>query len=428
MSEEEVTSTSKRRLGVLAALLVVVGGVLIVALLLSPQSADEASPGAAATAPETADSGWIQAGMDVEVDGRIRLDIGATVLAISGDGATVAIRHLSSNDDLPDGRNVDVFRWRDSDWEPLGATVTNDGAGGVSVALSADGNTMVLGDPNGGNAEDARPTVRVLRWNGDSWGRLGDELGLPSNETTFGRVVAISDDGNTVAFSEFQLGPTERTERQVFSHRWDGRAWNPLGSDIVIEDANSNIQSIALSGDGSTLVAVTGRRVAHIYRWSGAAWVQLGEPLSRDRFRSGWVFSGALSEDGETVLLSGLRSSTQGPGGIVAVFRWENETWTQVGESLEGGSFTSFGASADISADGNTVAASSYVTEGEDTYGLVEVFTFDGTSWTQIGERIPAQDIFLAHIALSDSAGRIVISGRIETDPTDGRLRAFDFR
>jgi hypothetical protein len=105
-------------------------------------------------------SSWEQIGTDIigEADG---YEFGRRV-SLSNDGRTVAVGALDYNgengDDSGHGR---VYRIDDSqsDWIRIGDDIDGEGAhdnAGVSVSLSADGNTVAIGSPyNDDNGEDA---------------------------------------------------------------------------------------------------------------------------------------------------------------------------------------------------------------------------------------------------------------------------------
>ena len=73
---------------------------------------------------------------------------------------------------------------------------------GISVSLSHDGETVVIGgNKNDSNGVDSGHALvyRLLAPNRDEWIRVGQELVGEAANDSFGRSAAISDNGNRIA-------------------------------------------------------------------------------------------------------------------------------------------------------------------------------------------------------------------------------------
>ena len=69
---------------------------------------------------------------------------------------------------------------------------------GWDVAISGDGQTIIVGSPGSSVSAYGAGQVKILRFDGLDWMQIGtDILGL-LDEDNFGRAVDISSDGNTV--------------------------------------------------------------------------------------------------------------------------------------------------------------------------------------------------------------------------------------
>ena len=98
---------------------------------------------------------------------------------------------------------------------------------------------------------------------------------------------------------------------------------------------------------------------------SGTAWSAQGsELLSNDGVGAPELgFAVALSADGDTAVIGGPHDEglvPSGQGGAVWVFARSGSSWSQMGPKFEGaneGPGTAFGASASVTADGNTILA-----------------------------------------------------------------------
>ncbi|PZA07654.1 MULTISPECIES: hypothetical protein [unclassified Meiothermus] len=117
------------------------------------------------------------------------------------------------------GYNVYVKRWEGGRWVPFGQSVNALSGGGAQpkVALDARGNPVVGWLENTGRLE-----LRVARWDGKGWVRLGPAVS--TNEAAAFSLAIGSDDQPLVAWHEGREG-----QRRVFVAHWNGRAWAGLG-------------------------------------------------------------------------------------------------------------------------------------------------------------------------------------------------------
>jgi hypothetical protein len=123
-----------------------------------------------------------------------------TAVAVSSDGSTVFI---GGPEDGPGSGTVAVFTRAGN---PVQRLTANDETGfppttlfGSSIAVSSDGNTAVIGGPDDNNSVGG--AAWVFTRSGSTWSQQGSHL-LPTNgagpSAHFGNDVAISADGNTV--------------------------------------------------------------------------------------------------------------------------------------------------------------------------------------------------------------------------------------
>jgi len=307
-----------------------------------------------------------------------------------------------------------VFTRSDGVWTQQGEKLVgdctescaNEGTGeiynawfGYNVALSADGNTALIG---GFRDNDWRGAAWVFTRSGSTWSQQGEKLvgdctSGCANEGTgevgdgmFGTMVALSADGDTALIG----------------------AWN---------DDNTLPGNDHYSGEGA----------AWVFTRSGSTWTQQGEKLIGDCTSSctnegtgetgegKFATSVALSADGNTAMVGGWDDDNS--RGAAWVFTRSGPTWTQQGEKLIGdctGSCTDegtgetgegrFGVSVALSADGDTALISGLDDNG--TRGAVWLFTRSGSSWTQQGEKLTGggeagEGEFGTNVALSADGG-----------------------
>lgn len=116
----------------------------------------------------------------------------------SGDGQRLAIGGPKNNGI----GHVRVFEYSGSDWVQVGQDIDGEAVGdqsGISVALSHDGNTLVIGaNLNDGTGVDAGH-VRVYRYGLGGWMQVGADLDAEALGDELGWSVAISGDGSRIA-------------------------------------------------------------------------------------------------------------------------------------------------------------------------------------------------------------------------------------
>ena len=325
-------------------------------------------------------------------------------VALSADGNTLVEGGFSDNSSAG---AVWVFtRGSNGTWSQQGQKLVGSGATsgvvyayqGTSVALSADGNTLV----EGGYGDDSY-TGAVWVFTRDSngtWTQQGQKLvGTDATGAAQqGHSVALSADGNTLV--EGGYGDNSYTGAVWIFTRDSNGTWTQRGQKLVGTSATGAAlqgSSVALSADGNTLVeggygdnSYTGA-VWVFTRDSNGTWSQQGQKLIGSG-ASGIVYQGysvALSTDGNALVEGGYRDNSY--AGAVWVFtRDSNGTWSQQGDKLVGTGATGAaqqGISVALSADGNTLVEGGY--GDNSSTGAVWVFTRDSNgTWSQQGQKL----------------------------------------
>jgi IPT/TIG domain len=282
---------------------------------------------------------------------------------------------------------------------------------GHSVALSADGDTAIVGAPGRGR-------VWIFSRSGASWAQQGEPL-TPDNESggqaRFGESVALSANGDTALIGGPWEGPQHTGAAWIFTR--SGETWTQQGGMITGKGAEARAQfghSVALSADGGTAliggpgeVAEFGvQGAAWVFTRSGETWTQQGERLTGagEQGQAGFADRVALSGDGATALIGGPNDQ-DGIGAVWAFIR-AGSTWSAQGakltandevngyvlrypdegppyEAFEGGRF---GEGLALSADGDTAL----IGGPDDSLGEGAVWTFtrSGELWSQQGSKL----------------------------------------
>ncbi|HEX9950518.1 MAG TPA: hypothetical protein VGB53_02025, partial [Rubricoccaceae bacterium] len=146
----------------------------------------------------------------------------------------------------------------------------------TAVALGPDGTFTV-----GGTFSEAggRPVANVARWDGAAWQPLGSGLGALSGINAVSALVT-GPDGSLYAGGGFKTAGGATVSGVA---RWDGAAWQVIGAarpgaatpgDVIVNDlVFGPTGDLYAGGYFTTMNGVAARNVA---RWDGAAWSALG--------------------------------------------------------------------------------------------------------------------------------------------------------
>ena len=342
-------------------------------------------------------------------------DFGLSV-ALSSNGNTALVGAAGSNENVGAAW---VYNRSGAAWAQgetlVGKGEVGKGFFGGTVALSGDGNTVIVGGGIGGGDW-------VFTRSGSTWTEQ-QELSAGS-EGGFGGPAALSSDGNTAV-----VGGAEGA--WVFTRSgstWAQQGGKLQGSGAIGEPAFGN--TIALSGDGKT--ALIGGEAdnksvgaAWVFTRSGSTWTQQGPKLTGTEEEEFGTFgvSVALSENGNTALVGG-NGTGEGYGAAWAFSR-SGSTWSQQQKLTGGGErpYGTFGSSVALSSDGNTalIGGPSDSWLSEPGLGAAWVFARSGSEWSQRGEKFRGRGEvgavrFGDEVALSGDASTALIGGAADNN------------
>jgi hypothetical protein len=303
---------------------------------------------------------WIQQGSKQVGGGAVGAALQGTSVALSADGTTAIVGGPSDNSNAGAAW---VFTLGGSVELPLGSGAVGAAFQGASVALSADGTTTIVG---GNNDNSNAGAVWVFTQSGGAWTQQGPKLfgGGAVGAAEQGYSVALSADGNTAIVG----GPFDNSNAGaawVFTR--SSGVWTPGGTKLPLGTgavgAAQQGHSVALSADGNT--AIVGGRLdnshagaAWVFTRSGGVWSQQGQKLVGAGYsgQSEQGFSVALSADGNIALVGGPTDNSS--AGAAWVFtRSGGGVWTQQGPKLFGSGAVGAadqGLSVALSANGDT--------------------------------------------------------------------------
>jgi hypothetical protein len=319
------------------------------------------------------------------------------------------------------------------------STGSNPGvAQGSGVALSADGNTALVGGPQDNNFAGA--VWAFIRANG-SWTQQGSKMTASDEDagsSLLGASIALSADGNTAIVG----GPRDSSgvgAAWIFT-RSNG-VWSQQGSKLVGSGAINaggdyptvrQGTSVAISSDGNTAIVGGpgdnfGIGAVWVFTRSNGVWSQQGGKLivSDSAGSPQLGYSVALSADGNTAAIGG-RGDNFGIG-AVWVFTRTGGAWSQQGARLVGSGVTgpqSFqGFSVALASDGNTLISGGPSDNGG--AGAFWVFTRSGSAWSQQGAKVVAGDVlgsaaFASDVALSSDGAKAFVGAPFDNSGVGG--------
>jgi hypothetical protein len=354
--------------------------------------------------------------------------------ALSSDGDTALVGGLLDHSDVGAAW---VFTRSGSTWTQQGAKlIPSDPTGaadfGTSVALSADGNTALIGGDLD-NGEDGAAwvftragsswTQQASKLVGDCTGTCGGPRG--TGETAageFGSSVALSNDGNTALIGA-QGDGNAAGGAWVFT-----RSASSWSEQALLTGAGANGpanfgQSVSLSGDGDTALIggptdASKVGAAWVFLRTGTSWAPQGGKLIPNDNTGEASFGDAvsISRDGDTALIGGDQNASD--AGAAWVFVRTGSAWSQQGPDLTGagelGPTGELGTSVALSADGNTAAVGAEL--DNNGVGAGWLFTRTGATWTQQGSKLlgaaeSGNGFFGAGVALSSDGQTLLVGG-----------------
>jgi hypothetical protein len=381
-----------------------------------------------------------------------------TSVAVSADGTTMAVgapgegsaarvvNGDQSNNDADDSGAVYIYVRKGNAWAQQAFVKASNADPldqfGTNVALSADGNTLVVGayfedggskGVNGNQADNSigqAGAAYVFVRRGTTWSQQAylkaSNPGEAEEGDTFGYSIAVSGDGNTVAVG----APSE---------------------DSNASGINGNQADNSAIAAGAVYVFVRAGDT-----WSQQAYVKSDTPT---QFTAGDLFgySVALNADGNTMAIGaydeGSAAGINGPfdnklggSGAVFVYTRSGTSWTRTGflKAKEQDRNDSMGVSVAISDDGNTIVAGSAdedsMTTGinavktgdsgqadgpdSNSSGAVYVFVRSGVSWTQQANfkasNTGKNDWFGVKLALSGDGNTVAAAAPFEDSGAKG--------
>jgi len=226
--------------------------------------------------------------------------------------------------------------------------------------------------------------AEVWKWDGTTWTQVGGD-GKSSSwaDQTFENVVSMAANGTTLYAG---LG-SSAGDGEVWSCDTSSgcASWTKIGGDGInsswpvntVEEVNS---MSVMGGNLYVGLGTTATTDSRIYKWNGTAWTWIGGNgvgLPFNAFPTLYEAVYSMTNDG-TNLYVGLGNTA----GDADVWKLSGNTWTQIGGDAVSSSWAAATYESVLSLRyfGTTLYAGLGLTAGDG-----EVWSYNGTSWTQIG-------------------------------------------
>jgi len=302
-------------------------------------------------------------------------------LALSSDGSVVAISDQYYN--TRRGRVMVFARDSKNGWTKLGRNIDGENQydeSGYSLAISADGTTVVIGAiRNGTDPNRFAGHVRVYTYFTctQSWIQIGSDIDGEARSDYSGHSVAASRDGSIIAIgaprNDGANGDRENSGHvRVYGYDIERKNWIQRGKNIdgEAEEDRSGF-SIAMSADGQTVAIGSQFNSGNGQYWSGhvrvydfdkdeVTWFQRGKDIYGEDEKDESGSSVAMSADGKTIAIGApFNDETNKNAGHVRLYGYNTDGWVKQGEDLDGDNENdNFGEDVSISAGGSVVGAS----------------------------------------------------------------------
>jgi FG-GAP repeat len=280
---------------------------------------------------------------------------------------------------------------------------------GFSVALSANGNTALIGTR--GQEAEVGNAAWIFTRSGTTWTRQTELVpDDASGSATFGYSVALSANGKTALVGGI-ADNADAGAAWVFTG--SGATWSQQGPKLTPTDESGAGElgySVALSRNGDTALLgaphddggeARGLGAAWVFARSSTAWSQQGTKLTGGEESGEGDFGAAvaLAGSGSRALIGGPEDNSR--TGAAWAFKRSSAAWAQHGpkitEAEERGE-GEFGGSVAVSANGTTalIGAPRNLDAGGKNHrepaGAVWAFTRSGSTWAQQGTQLIPDD------------------------------------
>jgi hypothetical protein len=287
--------------------------------------------------------------------------------------------------------------WSQEGNKLVGTGAVGNADQGISVSLSSDGNTAIVGGLNDNGLAGA---AWIFTRTGGVWSQQGSKLvgtGAAGNASQ-GVSVSLSSDGNTAIVGG---GADNFLAGAAWIFMSTGGVWSQQGNKLVgtgVAGEQHQGVSVSLSSDGNTAIVggfgdfPVDAGAAWIFTRTGGAWSQQGNKLvgtgAVGIARQGSSVS--LSSDGNTAIVGGPGDNSL--AGAAWIFTQTGGVWSQQGTKLVGtgaAGKANQGECVSLSSDGSTAIVGGWMDNSD--AGAAWIYTRGSSSVDELGGEVPQQ-------------------------------------
>lgn len=287
-------------------------------------------------------------------------------------------------------------------WDVLGPP--NASGTYTSVLAVAADDTYIYFGGNFSNFDNIAAADNIVRMNKTTqvYSALASGLNGPVTD------LAIAPNGDLYAVGFFTSAGDED-----YIARWDGAAWNAVGTPTAGTAAITNVQTVAIGNDGSVYVGGIFTNWANIAnadriaRWDGSAWNAMGTGAAGD-------VNSIVVQSVDKVYALGSFTSMGGVGDTDSAALWNGTAW----ESIGAGTVTGVLYTGALSPGGELYVGGTVTAIGGISVSRIAVY--NGTSWRDVGSGVnndvrkiavaPNNDVYVAGL-FTQAGGALVVAG-----------------
>ena len=286
-------------------------------------------------------------------------------------------------------------------WSALGSNGAGEGAittsGAAVYAAVVSGSSLYIGGlfVNVANIPEAD---FLARWDGSAWNAVGS--GGPGAGALNGHVAAMAMSGGTLYVGGSFTDAAGINEAD-FVAAWNGSFWSALGSNSASDGAlNNSVTALAVAGaevyvagyfDDAATISLADR----LARWNGSTWSAMSSSSldsPNGTVKSLVFYGGALFAGGFFTNLGGFAAAD-------SIARWNGTNWEALGGGLNGG------VEAIAFAPSGLPYAGGSFTDAGGQAPADYIARFDGSNWTALGSNGAGNG------AVNSTVFAIVVSG-----------------
>lgn len=296
---------------------------------------------------------------------------------------------------------VKIFQKMEDDYQQLGNTIIgeeNEDRFGENIGITSNGQKIAIGAIGNGTHGGY---VKTYEWDGINWIKRGETLMSSNEDDDFGTAVQLSGDGNLMVVGGGGNG-------YFVTYEWNENDWLQKGDTVMsISDSTFSLgDELSLTEDGGFLAVAapfaenpngdSQRGMVQVYKYESEKWTERGSAIYSGSERDGFAREISFSSDGNTLAIGAIITKNSFLNvGSVSIYRWDESDWKQIGDDLYGKSDLDwYGNSIDISYDGaRVITASRKYSSSNFNLGFVRVLDINNSNWEISGNDMPS-DLF----------------------------------